>query len=178
VGSLYAHERGAARRREGALAEQPFFRLAIADWGACRFTLPRRSAVFPLHQRSHYFNPAYTLSLLADWEFDARLKPAKGFPLYYGWLGADQRPRMPKCTAVLPSPARCCRCIRTTRYRARLAAHRAWSRSLGRDVRVLAFGRAARSDIGRREIRERYSGAFRLGGTSRSVISVASVQAT
>jgi alpha-beta hydrolase superfamily lysophospholipase len=32
--------------------------------------------------------PDYVNSLLEDWEFDTRLKPPRGFPIYYGWMGA------------------------------------------------------------------------------------------
>ena len=32
--------------------------------------------------------PTYNNMLLEHWEFDTRLKPVQGFPLYYGWIGA------------------------------------------------------------------------------------------
>ena len=46
----------------------------------------------PLRQQSqsrpHFQSPDYVESLLEHWQFDERLKPARGFPVYYGWLGA------------------------------------------------------------------------------------------
>jgi len=83
------HE-GARRGDVKALwLNSPFFDWRLPDWR--RIPLHLAAALgrfFPFINDPDYFNPAYTLSLLADWEFDARLKPAKGFPLYYGWLGA------------------------------------------------------------------------------------------
>src|SRR6266403_4204926 len=66
------------------------------------------------------------------------------------------------------------------RYRARLAAYRALvAQSRARRARARLSGRAARSDTGPgRDPRGNIQAAFRVGGTSRSVISVASVQAT
>ncbi len=156
VGSLYAHE-GARRGELKALwLNSPFFDWRLPDWQ--RMPLHLAAALgrfFPFINDPDYFNPAYTLSLLADWEFDARLKPAKGFPLYYGWLGAisDAHAKVHRGLAiacpVLSMHSDEADIVLDWRHIAR------WSRSLGRDVRVLAFPGAPHDLIlARREIRE------------------------
>ena len=156
VGSLYAHE-GARRGDVKALwLNSPFFDWRLPDWR--RMPLHLAAALgrfFPFINDPDYFNPAYTLSLLADWEFDARLKPAKGFPLYYGWLGAisDAHAKVQSgltiAYPVLSMHSDDADIVLDWRHIAR------WSRSLGRDVRVLAFPGAPHDLIlARREIRE------------------------
>ncbi len=156
VGSLYAHE-GARRGDVKALwLNSPFFDWRLPDWRRMPLHLAAAlGRVFPFINDPHYFNPAYTLSLLADWEFDARLKPAKGFPLYYGWLGAisDAHAKVQSGLAiacpVLSMHSDDADIVLDWRHIAR------WSRSLGRDVRVLAFPGAPHDLIlARREIRE------------------------
>ena len=156
VGSLYAHE-GARRGDVKALwLNSPFFDWRLPDWR--RMPLHLAAALgrfFPFINDPDYFNPDYTLSLLADWEFDARLKPAKGFPLYYGWLGAisDAHAKVQSgltiAYPVLSMHSDDADIVLDWRHIAR------WSRSLGRDVRVLAFPGAPHDLIlARREIRE------------------------
>jgi len=156
VGSLYAHE-GARRGDVKALwLNSPFFDWRLPDWRRMPLYLAAAlGRVFPFINDPHYFNPAYTLSLLADWEFDARLKPAKGFPLYYGWLGAisDAHAKVQSGLAiacpVLSMHSDDADIVLDWRHIAR------WSRSLGPDVRVLAFPGAPHDLIlARSEIRE------------------------
>ena len=156
VGSLYAHE-GARRGDVKALwLNSPFFDWRLPDWRRMPLHLAAAlGRVFPFINDPHYFNPAYTLSLLADWEFDARLKPAKGFPLYYGWLGAisDAHAKVQSgltiAYPVLSMHSDDADIVLDWRHIAR------WSRGLGPDVRVLAFPGAPHDLIlARREIRE------------------------
>ncbi len=140
MGSLYAHE-GARRDEVKALwLNSPFFDWPVPDWRRVQLHLAAAlGRFFPFINDPDYFDPAYTLSLLADWEFDARLKPAKGFPLYYGWLGAisDAHAKVHRGLAiacpVLSMHSDEADIVLDWRHIAR------WSRSLGPDVRVLAF---------------------------------------
>ena len=43
---------------------------------------------YPFLNDPKAFKPDYTRTLLTEWEFDTKLKPEYGFPLYAGWLGA------------------------------------------------------------------------------------------
>jgi len=47
---------------------------------------------FPYLNDPNGLNPAYGRSLHRDfggeWDYDLRLKPLKGFPVYFGWVGA------------------------------------------------------------------------------------------
>jgi hypothetical protein len=85
------------------------------------------------------FRPDYTRALLADWDFDPRLKPEYGFPLYYGWLGAisDAFQKVHRGLAigcpVLSMHSDEADVVLNWRHIAR------WSRTLGRDVTVLSF---------------------------------------
>jgi alpha-beta hydrolase superfamily lysophospholipase len=125
---------------------------------------------FPFINDPDYFDPAYTLGLLADWEFDVRLKPVKGFPLYYGWLGAinDAHAKAHRGLAitcpVLSMHSDEADVVLDWRHIAR------WSRSLGPGVRVLAFPGAphdlilARSEIREEIFRQLFAWAERAVG--------------
>lgn len=90
VCSLYVHE---GERREAVRAlwlNSPFF-----DWRLPDFKLTQlhvAAAVgrfFPFLKDESALREDYVNSLLdAQWDFDLSLKPVRGFPIYYGWLGA------------------------------------------------------------------------------------------
>ena len=85
------------------------------------------------------FRPDYTRALHAEWDFDLRLKPEYGFPLYYGWLGAisDAFEKVHRGLAIrcpiLSMHSDEADVVLDWRHIAR------WSRVLGKDVTVLAF---------------------------------------
>jgi alpha-beta hydrolase superfamily lysophospholipase len=156
VASLYA-DKGARRGAVRALwLNSAFFDWRLSDWRRMQLHLAAAlGRFFPFINDPDYFNPDYTISLLADWEFDARLKPAKGFPLYYGWLGAinDAHAKVHRGLAiacpVLSMHSDEADIVLDWRHIAR------WSRSLAPEVRVLAFPGAPHDLIlARREIRE------------------------
>ena len=113
----------------------------------------------PLRQQSqslpHFQSPDYVESLLEHWQFDERLKPARGFPVYYGWLGAisDAHAKVRRGLAIeCPIPAMHsddADIVLDWRHIAR------WSANLCRNVRVLAFpGGLHDLVLSRPEIRE------------------------
>ena len=89
VCSLYAHE---GRRREQVQAlwlNSPFLDWNLPEWRKVQLHLAAAAGRYaPFLNDPKAFRPDYTRGLLTDWEFDTRLKPEYGFPLYYGWLGA------------------------------------------------------------------------------------------
>ena len=88
--SLYAHE-GARRGDIRALwLNSAFFawRTPNAWW---RIKLRLAVAIgrsFPYLANRNALHPGYTRGLREEWEFDTRLKPLLGLPVYYGWVGA------------------------------------------------------------------------------------------
>jgi alpha-beta hydrolase superfamily lysophospholipase len=140
VCSLYAHE--GARRSEirGLWLNSAFFDWRMPDWQRPQLHVAAATGrFFPFLHRAEPFPPRYVNALLEEWEFDTRLKPPRGFPLYYGWIGAisDAHERVHKGLAiecpVLSMHADEADIVLDWRDIAR------WSRSLGRDVAVLAF---------------------------------------
>ena len=87
--SLYAHE-GERRSQIDALwLNSPFFDWNLPEWRKVQLHLAAAVGRFyPFLNDPKAFRPEYTRALLTEWEFDTRLKPEYGFPLYYGWLGA------------------------------------------------------------------------------------------
>jgi alpha-beta hydrolase superfamily lysophospholipase len=89
IASLYAHE-GARRGEVRAL----WLNSAFFDWRAPRERLPwlhvaaAMGRFLPFLTVPERLPPHYNNLLLEKWEFDTRLKPIQGFPLYYGWIGA------------------------------------------------------------------------------------------
>ena len=93
VCALYAH-RGARREQIRALwLNSPFF-----DW---RVSATKRAQLgfaaltgqaFPVLNQPEPLSPAYGRSLHRDfggeWDYDLQLKPLRGFPTYFGWVGA------------------------------------------------------------------------------------------
>jgi len=94
---------------------------------------------YPFLNDPKAFRPDYTRALLTEWDFDTRLKPEYGFPLYYGWLGAisDAFEKLHQGLAlecpVLSMHSDRADMVLDWRHIAR------WSRSLGPNVTVLAF---------------------------------------
>ena len=154
--SLYAHA-GERRGEVRALwLNSPFF-----DWKMPDLKRPQLhfaaalGRLFPFIKHPQGLRPEYTQGLLADWEFDTRLKPVGGFPLYFGWIGAinDAHAKVHRgleigCP-VLSMHSDEADLVLDWRHIAR------WSRSLGPQVAVLAFpGGVHDLVLSRREIRE------------------------
>jgi alpha-beta hydrolase superfamily lysophospholipase len=87
--SLYAHE-GARRDAVRALwLNSPFFDFRVPDWQRPHIHLAAAMGrFFPFLKDPDALRADYTEQLLEHWEFDLRLKPLRGFPVYYGWLAA------------------------------------------------------------------------------------------
>jgi alpha-beta hydrolase superfamily lysophospholipase len=141
VASLYAQEvqlRGADLR--GLWLNSPFFDWRLPDWR--RPSLHMAAAFgrfFPFLKDQTSLRPDYVRSLREHWEFDERLKPEGGFPVYYGWVGAvtDAQAKVHRGLGlrlpVLSMHSDEADIVLDWRHIAR------WSRTLGDDVRVLAF---------------------------------------
>jgi alpha-beta hydrolase superfamily lysophospholipase len=140
VCSLYAHE-GERRSRVQALwLNSPFLDWNLPDWRKVQLHLAAAiGRYYPFLNDPKAFRPEYTKALMAEWDFDTRLKPKNGFPLYYGWLGAisDAFHKVHRGLAIE------CRVLAMHSDEADIVLdwrHIArWSRALGRDVTVLAF---------------------------------------
>lgn len=140
VSSLYAHE-GARRSEVRAL----WLNSAFFDWRAPASRLPwlhiaaASGRFFPFLHAPESFPPTYTNMLLEQWEFDTRLKPLRGFPLYYGWIAAvsDAFAKVHRGLGldipVLSMHSDEADIVLDWRDIAR------WSRTLGSNVAVLAF---------------------------------------
>jgi len=90
VCSLYAHE-GERRQALRALwLNSPFFGWRLPEWKMAQLHLAAAwGRFFPFLKEERTLRPDYVNSLLDEqWEFDLRLKPPLGFPVYFGWLGA------------------------------------------------------------------------------------------
>lgn len=138
--SLYAHE-GERRSEVQALwLNSAFFDWNLPEWRRMQMHLAAAIGRFyPFLNDPKAFRPDYTRALHAEWDFDLRLKPEYGFPLYYGWLGAisDAFQKLHRGLAiqcpVLSMHSDEADVVLDWRHIAR------WSRVLGRDVTVLAF---------------------------------------
>ncbi|MSP98066.1 MAG: alpha/beta hydrolase [Betaproteobacteria bacterium] len=93
IASLYA-DGGERKARISMLwLNSPFFQFKAPAAG--RFLLGVAAATgifFPYLTDPNGLPPDYAMSLhkhhAGEWDFDLRLKPIEGFPLYYGWVGA------------------------------------------------------------------------------------------
>jgi alpha-beta hydrolase superfamily lysophospholipase len=138
--SLYAHE-GARRAEVKALwLNSAFFDWRVPDWRRPQMHLAAAlGRLFPFVNQPEPFPPNYTQALLEEWKFDTRLKPLRGFPLHYGWIGAisDAHAKVHRGLAlgcpVLSMHSDAADIVLDWRHIAR------WSRTLGSDVAVLAF---------------------------------------
>jgi alpha-beta hydrolase superfamily lysophospholipase len=140
VCSLYAHE-GERRAEVQALwLNSAFLDWNLPEWRKVQLHVAAAiGRYYPFLNDPKAFRPEYTRALLADWDFDTKLKPEYGFPLYYGWLGAisDAFQKVHRGLAiacpVLSMHSDEADVVLDWRQIAR------WSRTLGSDVTVLAF---------------------------------------
>ncbi len=138
--SLYAHE-GERRSEVQALwLNSAFFDWNLPDWRRVQLHLAAAiGRYYPFLNDPKAFRPDYTRGMLAEWDFDTRLKPEYGFPLYYGWLGAisDAFHKVHRglgiACPILSMLSDEADIVLSWRHIAR------WSRTLGRDVTVLQF---------------------------------------
>jgi alpha-beta hydrolase superfamily lysophospholipase len=140
VCSLYAHEGERRREVEALWLNSAFFDWNLPEWRKVQLHLAAAIGRFyPFLNDPKAFRPEYTRALHAEWDFDLRLKPEYGFPLYYGWLGAisDAFQKVHRGLAiecpVLSMHSDEADVVLDWRHIAR------WSRMLGRNVTVLAF---------------------------------------
>ena len=154
--ALYAHE-GERRDRISALwLNSPFFDWRIADWKRPQLHLAAATGrFFPFTKSPDALPRGYTDSLLEHWEFDTKLKPPTGFPVYFGWIAAinDAQHKLQQGLAIR-CPVLCMHSdeadvVLDWRHIARYA------RGLGSNVKVLAFpGGLHDLTLSRPEIRE------------------------
>jgi alpha-beta hydrolase superfamily lysophospholipase len=140
LAALYAQE---GPRRDAVRAlwlNSPFFDWRLPDWRIAQLRLAAAiGRFFPFLKDESTLRPDYVESLLQDWDFDTRLKPRRGFPIYYGWLGAitDAHARVRRglsleCPVLAMHSDEADRVL-DWRHIAK------WSRTLGSRVTVLAF---------------------------------------
>lgn len=142
--ALYAHQgerRGAVR---GLWLNSAFFDWRLPDWRIAQLHLAAAvGRFFPFLKDESTLRPDYVNSLLEDWEFDTRLKPPRGFPIYYGWLGAITDAH----AAVRRGLGLDCPVLSMHSDEADVVLDwrdiAKWSRTLGSQVAVLAFPGAA-----------------------------------
>jgi alpha-beta hydrolase superfamily lysophospholipase len=154
--SLYAHEGAQRSQVQGLWLNSPFFDWRLPEWRKAQLhAAAALGRFFPFLNDPKALLPDYTLMLLQDWQFDTRLKPLNGFPVYYGWLGAiaDAQHKVHRGLRVecpvLSMHSDEADIVLDWRHIAR------WSRRLGEDVRVLAFpGGMHDLVLSRGEIRE------------------------
>jgi alpha-beta hydrolase superfamily lysophospholipase len=141
VCALYAHE-GEARDSVRALwLNSPFFDWRLTDWKLAQLHLGAAlGRFFPFLKDEKTLRPDYVNGLLDEqWEFDLRLKPPLGFPVYYGWLGAinDAHAKVHRGLKIQ------CPVLAMHSDEADIVLHwrdtAKWSRTLGERVSVMAF---------------------------------------
>jgi alpha-beta hydrolase superfamily lysophospholipase len=94
---------------------------------------------FPFLHNNEPLRSAYGETLLEEWDYDLKLKPLHGFPLYYGWIGAisDAHAKVHRGLGleipVLSMHGDESDIVLNWKHIAR------WSRTLGSRVAVLAF---------------------------------------
>ena len=140
ISSLYAYE-GSKRAQVQALwLNSAFFDWNLPDWRKVQMHLAAAiGRYYPFLNDPKAFRPDYTRTLRTEWDFDPVLKPDYGFPVYYGWLGAinDAFDKVHKGLGlecpVLSMHSDAADIVLDWRQIAR------WSRTLGRNVTVMAF---------------------------------------
>jgi alpha-beta hydrolase superfamily lysophospholipase len=140
VTSLYAHEGERRSEIQALWLNSAFFDWNLPEWRKVQLHVAAAiGRYYPFLNDPKAFRPDYTRTLHTEWDFDARLKPDYGFPLYYGWLGAisDAFQKVHRGLAiecpVLSMLSDRADVVLDWRHIAR------WSRSLGPNVTVLAF---------------------------------------
>jgi len=160
VCSLYAAQ-GARREQVRALwLNSPFFDFRVSGLRRRKLLLAKiLGKRFPFLNDPKAVLPAYVKSLHKNWEgewdFDLALKPLNGFPAYFGWVAAIFKAHakvhagLALDCPVLSMHSDEADIILEWRQIAR------WSRTLGKDVSVLAFPGALHDLVlSRAEIRE------------------------
>jgi alpha-beta hydrolase superfamily lysophospholipase len=157
VCALYANEQGARSDRVSALwLNSPFFDWRAPDWRRPQIHVAAAIGhLSPFVKSPEALPRGYTDRLLADWEFDQRLKPPEGFPIFLGWIAAmtDAHRKLQRglrigCP-VLSMHSDEADVVLDWRHIAR------YSRGLGPEVTVLAFpGGVHDLVLSRGEIRE------------------------
>jgi len=140
VCSLYAHEGKHRSQLQALWLNSPFFDWNLPEWRKMQLHVAAAIGRYcPFLNDPKAFRPDYTRALRSEWEFEAALKPDYGFPLYYGWLGAisDAFEKLHRGLAidcpVLSMHSDEADLVLDWRQISR------WSRTLGRNVTVLAF---------------------------------------
>ena len=140
VCALYSDEGSLKGNIRGLWLNSAFFDWRAPDWRRAQLRLAAAvGRFFPFLNNPKPLSPAYARALLEEWEFDTRLKPLRGFPVYYGWIGAvaDAQQRVHRGLAiacpVLSMHSDEADIVLNWRHIAR------WSRTLGSQVSVLAF---------------------------------------
>jgi alpha-beta hydrolase superfamily lysophospholipase len=89
ITSLYAHEGERRSQVEALWLNRAFLDWSLPEWRKMQAHLAAAAGrYYPFLNDPKAFKPDYTRALLTEWDFDTKLKPEYGFPLYYGWLGA------------------------------------------------------------------------------------------
>lgn len=158
--SLYADEcerQGTrADRVSGLWLNSPFFEWRAPDWKRPQIHIAAAIGRFsPFTKSPEPLPRGYTDRLLADWEFDLRLKPVEGFPIFLGWIAAmtDAHAKVQRGLSIgcpiLAMHSDEADVVLDWRHIAR------YSRGLGPEVTVLAFpGGVHDLVLSRGEIRE------------------------
>jgi alpha-beta hydrolase superfamily lysophospholipase len=138
--SLYAHEGDRRSQVEALWLNSPFLDWNLPEWRKMQLhVVAAIGRYYPFLNEPEFFRPDYTRTLLTEWDFDTKLKPERGFPLYYGWLGAitDAFEKVHRGLAiecpVLSMHSDQADVVLDWRHIAR------WSRTLGPNVTVMAF---------------------------------------
>ena len=140
VCSLYAHEGERRSQVEALWLNSPVLDWNLPEWRKMQLhVVAAIGRYYPFLNEPDFFRPDYTRTLLTEWEFDTQLKPERGFPLYYGWLGAitdafeKVRRGLDIRCPVLSMHSDQADVVLDWRHIAR------WSRTLGPNVTVMAF---------------------------------------
>jgi alpha-beta hydrolase superfamily lysophospholipase len=89
VTSLYAQDGPRRAQIQGLWLNSAFFDWNLPEWRKVQTHLAAAiGRYYPFLNDSKAFRPDYTRALRTEWDFDSTLKPDRGFPVYYGWLGA------------------------------------------------------------------------------------------
>ena len=169
VCSLYAHDGPRSGDIRALWLNSAFFDWRAPDWRRAQLRLAAAMGrLFPFLNNPEPLSPVYTRALLEEWEFDPHLKPLRGFPAYYGWIGAiaDAHQRVHRGLAIG------CPVLSMHSDEADIVldwkATARWSRTLGPHVSVLAFPGGqhdlvlSRPEVREAVFRELFSWAARL----------------
>ena len=156
VCALYAHEGERRGELSGLWLNSPFFDWRLPDWKRPSVHVAAAMGRYlPFLKDENTLRPDYGEGLLEHWDFDLRLKPLRGFPVYYGWIGAisDGHAKVHRGLAIA------CPILSMHSDEADIVLDwrdiARWSRALGEQVVVLAFPGAVHDlTLSRPEIRE------------------------